>query len=156
MTHTFCLDAANRQRTIAQLKARGMDHIAVLFEALDHGAAFMQVPRNKEPIVLPKRRRSGFVIVLGDDYLTAEGPAAFHLATLRRVVRKADAWAVMSGAPVTSVYADAAAKAKRGALVILVETRVEEERSWTDYLHRHGRPNAAKLLVTPNARKRTA
>ena len=41
------------------------------------------------------------VVIAGDDLLTARGPAGFHLGTLRKLAGKANAWAVLSGAPVS-------------------------------------------------------
>jgi hypothetical protein len=143
-----------RKHAIAELKARGMLHLAALYEGLGMGAEFILVPRDKTPLFVPLRpSRQGLTIVIGDDLDTAEGPPGFHLPTLRQLAGKAAAWAVMAGAPVVAVYEAATTIAAGGEKVIIIETQPPAELSWTRFLTRHGQKNAAKLLYAPSAGK---
>lgn len=155
MTTTVIPTQAEIDARIAKAKAAGKHHIAALYEGLAMGVELMLVPRDKAPLIIPERPRNrGLVIVLGDDFVTAEGPAAFHLRTLRQLAARANAWAVMSGAPLVPVYeaATVVARTGPGAMALIVETQESEERTWVQYLMRHGRKNAAKLLVSPNVK----
>ena len=103
---------------------------------------------DKSPV--PKPPKGRWLAIIGDDLATAEGPAGFHLKSLRKLFARADAIYIMVGVPVQSLYAAAADSAKAGLRVIIIETQTTEEVSWAEYARRHA-PKAAKLLATPNS-----
>lgn len=153
MHASFYIGAADRQRAAERLKASGGTHLLPLVDAAEHGVTTVFVVGRERFPVRRIHREHGMVVIIGDDLHTAQGPSGYHLRTLTKLAGKANAWAVMSGAPVPAVYAAAAVMATTGAIVLLVETQIREELSWTEYLRCRGRPTAAKLLVSPSAKK---
>jgi hypothetical protein len=147
------LDAAARERLAQQIKQRGETQLLPLVEMLARGAALTTVgPGTQFPSWRKLGRRGAVVIVTDDTQLVPEGPEAFHLKSLRKLVTRAAAWAVLAGKPPADLYRAAATMATSGRLVILVDTQPDMEQLWTDWLKEHARRTASKLLVTPNAK----
>jgi hypothetical protein len=150
---TFRVNAEGRRQATERLKTTGGEHLLPLLKAADVGVTTVFVVGKERFPARRVHKGQGLIAVIGDDLGIAQGPTGFHLGSLRKLASKADAWTVMSGAAVAAVYATAADKAMTGAIVLLIETQVQEERSWTDYLTRHGRRTATKLLVSPTAKR---
>jgi hypothetical protein len=143
--------ASVRQRMVENMKAMGQEHAVPLIEALASGIALCtMMTRDPFPHVRHLRGR-GAVVLVGDDVTIAQGPAGFHLASLKRIARHACAWAVVAGKPPVELYQAAAALAKAGGITVLIETQPEHETAWVDWMTKHGRKCAGKMLVTPNA-----
>jgi hypothetical protein len=140
-----------RQRIVENMKAMGQEHAVPLIEALASGIALCTITAGRRFPNVRHLRGRGAVVLVGDDVTIAQGPPAFHLASLRKIARHASAWAVVAARPPVELYQAAAALAKAGAIVVLAETQPEHEAAWADWLTKHGRKAAAKMLVTPNA-----
>jgi hypothetical protein len=126
-------------------------HLAPIGEALKDGVNVFIIPANKQSSAVPSRYlRKPFLAIIGDDLFMAEGPAGFHLHSLRKVFARAQAVWMMAGKANRSAYEAAADGARAGLRVLIIETRPEEEASWLDYAKRHA-PRTAKFMVTPNA-----
>lgn len=145
------ITASQRQVLMERMKAAGQKHVVPLIEALASGAALCTMTTARPFPSVRKLRGRGAVVVVGDDVTIARGPSAFHLSSLRKIAKHASAWAVVSASPPVELYAASAALAKAGAITLLIETQPEHEVTWTEWLTKHGRRSAGKLLVTPNA-----
>lgn len=146
---TVAITAAARQRMLDRLAATGGAHLAPIVETLAEGVAVLFLPASKLRFDMPKRR--SWIALIGDDLFFAEGPAGFHLRSLRKLLGQAHFVSVMSGAPVAKAYQGAADIAGSGLNVVLIETQPAEERSWLEFVYRHA-PKAAKQIVSPNAK----
>ncbi len=139
-----------RERMVENVRAMGQEHAVPLVEALACGVALCTITAGCRFPNVRQLRGRGAVVLVGDDISVAQGPSAFHLLSLRKLVSRAGAWAVVSGKPPVELYAAAAELAKAGGLAVLVETQPEYEAAWTDWLMKHVRKSALKMLVTPN------
>src|SRR5688500_12914617 len=100
------LRAAELQRLAERARGEAA-HLRPLVEAVSRGVPFIMVPRGC-PFLVPRRMVDGPAVALfGDDLEDAKGPEAFHLPGLRKLLRAASGVAVMSGAPVPTIYATA-------------------------------------------------
>jgi hypothetical protein len=145
------ITASQRRAMIDRMKTMRQEHIVPLLEALSSGVALCTMTTAQPFPSIRKLGGRGAVVVVGDDVTIARGPSAFHLSSLRKIVKHASAWAVVSaGAPV-ELYAASAALAKSGLIVVLIETQPAHETTWVDWMAKHGRKTAGKMLVTPNA-----
>jgi hypothetical protein len=152
--HKIKLSGEMREAMLKRVMASGRaQHLAPIVEALKSGIWWVIIIGDKAAITIPKRLRGRpFLATIGDDYLKPEGPSAFHLRSLRKVLGRAHSVYVMSGAPNPKAYEAAADGAVAGLNTVIVETRIEEELSWLDYVRRHA-PKAAKIWVTPSAKE---
>lgn len=144
------LTADVRQRMVERMKANGQEHAAPLVEALASGAALCTMMSDRRFPRLRDLQGRGAVVVVGDDVTISQGPAGFHLASLRKIVGRAAAWAVVAAKPPVELYSAAAALAKAGRIVVLIETETAHEAAWSDWMNKHGRRAAGKMLVTVN------
>jgi len=145
------LTAPMRERMVENMKAMGQEHAAPLIEALASGVALCTMMTNRRFPNIRHLRGRGAIIVVGDDITISQGPAGFHLASLRKIVSRASAWAVVAARPPVELYHAAAAMAKMGMITVLVETQPEFETAWVGWMTKHGRKSAGKMLVTVNA-----
>ena len=145
------LPASVRQKMVESMKAMGQEHAAPLVEALASGIALCTVTAGHRFPNVRSLRDRGAVVLVGDDITIAQGPAAFHLTSLRKIANRACAWAVVAARPPVELYQAAAALAKAGRITVLVETQPEHEAAWVDWMTKHGRKSAGKMLVTQSA-----
>lgn len=126
---------ANLDRAIKHTEA----HLRPILEAVrDHGLAFMFVPQIPDPFRIPRDAHLPTLTVLGDDFDSALGPNAFHMPSLRRVIRASQAFAVVSSAPTVAVYGTISTTAAAlGVNTLLVETRPEQEIPWLALIQKH-------------------
>ena len=119
-------------------------HIRALLVAVrDLRVGFMFVPQDDTPFRIPKNADRPTIVPLGDDFETAQGPGAFHMPSVRRIIRAAAGFAVISSAPPVEVYAMMAANAaKTRKSCLLIETRPEQEIQWVHLIQKlaPGRP----------------
>lgn len=109
----------------------------------DHGVRMMFVPQEAGPFRLPKGGDRAAITIIGDDMHQAHGPNGFHLPSVRRAIRSANWFAVVSSAPPQKVYEAAAALcATTRGNVFMVETRLEQEIQWVQLIQKlaPGRP----------------
>lgn len=132
---------ANRERIDAAIAACA-DHLKpILIAVRDYGIAFGVVDQRAQPFELPDNGPPA-VMVICDDMHASLGPTGFPKASLHRLIRACDAFAVISSEAVPCIYGAAAALAVAGKRVMLIETRPEHEIPWTKLVQRlaPGRP----------------
>lgn len=128
--------------------SRAMQHAAphlrsLLVAVRDHRMGFLFVPQGADPFRIPKRTDRPAIVLIGDDFETAQGPGAFHMPSVRRLVRGCDSFAVVSSAPAVELYATmAAAASMTRKSCMLIETRPEQEIQWVHLIQKlaPGRP----------------
>jgi hypothetical protein len=145
------ISASQRQAMMDRMNAAGQKHAVPLIEAMASGVALCTMTSSHPFPSVRKLGGRGAIVVVGNDLTTANGPSAFHLSSLRKIAKHVSAWAVVSASPPVELYAASAALAKVGAITLLVETQPEYEVAWTEWLTKHGRKSAGKMLITPNA-----
>lgn len=125
----------------------GAPHLRPLFTAVrDHGCLFGIAPQGHDPIRPPLDRPT--ILIVGDDMDCALGPEGFSLEDLTDYVGRCSAAAIVSSAAVESTYASAATAAVvLRQHVVIVETRLEHERAWIDFV-RVARPGIVMLVST--------
>ena len=147
------LTAAGGRHLLDKLSKRGETHLVPIVELLAKGVAITFVAQRwavgKMRFPAPPKQRV-WIVHVGDDLFTAEGPAGFHLRSLRKLLERAHAVYVLVGAAVPEIYKAAADVADSGLNVIIIETQTSEEAVWSDFVCRHA-DRAVKTLVTPNA-----
>jgi hypothetical protein len=97
----------------------------------DHGVDALFASQAAEPFKAPVGRRRPVIFMIGDDFDEAKGPDSFHMPSIRRAIRSAQCFAVVSSAPQADAYAAmavAAAGTRRNTMII--ETRPEQEIPW--------------------------
>lgn len=138
---------------------RAMQHVAphlrsLLVAVRDHGLGFMFVPQAADPFRIPKRSSRPAIVLIGDDFDVARGPDAFHMPSIRRIIRSCDSFAVVSSEPAVELYATMAAAAsltRRSSMII--ETRPEQEIQWVHLIRKlaPGRPICLATVKGGNA-----
>lgn len=125
---------ANLDKAIAATEP----HLKPILRAVrDFGVGMLFVRQGKDSFRLPKGSTSPCITIIGDDYDAAHGPDGFHLPSLRRSIRAAAWFAVVSSEPQPHVYATAAALAAGvRANVFLVETRPTHEIQWVHLIQK--------------------
>ncbi len=119
-------------------------YLRPIIEAVrDSHVGMMFVPQIDEPFRLPREDKCPAIIIIGDDFDRAVGPAGFHLPSIRRAIRACTAFAVISCEPLPHVYgviAITATLTRRN--VMLIETRPEQELAWLGLIQKlaPGRP----------------
>jgi hypothetical protein len=119
-------------------------------EALRCGCGLLIATQHVGPFRLPREPLKPTIAVIGDDILEALGPDpdAFHLPSLRRLLRAAAGVALISSGPEPIVYRAAADKAvvlRRH--VVIIETRIEQEIPWLAFIRKTA-PKHPVLLGT--------
>ena len=132
------------------------EHLQKVFIAVrDERLSLAFVPQSGRGIgrMLDKIRMPALVIIADDTDRTL-GPAGFDQGPIRRLLRTAHYVAVMAGAPVPEMYEAGCRHAvETPCLVVLIETRVEQETAWMDLASKVN-PKAALLLASPSAGSR--
>ncbi|WP_155986380.1 hypothetical protein [Novosphingobium resinovorum] len=93
--------------------------------------AFMFVSQGSDAFRLPVASKKPTITVIGDDMVFALGPGAFHMPSVRRIIRASSSFAVVACEALEPMYdamALAAATTRRN--VLLIETRPEHEAAW--------------------------
>jgi hypothetical protein len=124
-------------------------HLRPIVQAIPYGVAVL-FARPRQVFRAPRAMLGrAAVVIVGDDREVAEGPEAFHLPALRKLLRACAGFAVMSGAPVRDAYVLGPALALAvDRPVVLIETQERREADWWAFARKLA-PRAAKLLVTP-------
>lgn len=107
-------------------------HLRPVIQAVrDCRVGMLFVPQGPEPFRLPKEPARPAIVIIGDDFDRADGPDGFHLPSIRRAIRDACSFAVVSCAPPPEVYASIALTAAvTRKNTMLIETRPEKEIPW--------------------------
>lgn len=130
-------------------------HLRSLLVAVrDFQVAFMFIPQNFDTFRIPARADRPSIVLIGDDMDTARGPDGFHMPSLRRIIRGCSAFAVISAAPPTDLYAAmAATTATKRKSTLLIETRPEQEIQWLALIQKlaPGRPIVLATVKGGNA-----
>ncbi len=118
---------------------------SVQYVAALHGSDAGVVDKNVETTEMLDNamHKCPAIIIIGDDFDRAVGPAGFHLPSIRRAIRACTAFAVISCEPLPHVYgviAITATLTRRN--VMLIETRPEQELAWLGLIQKlaPGRP----------------
>lgn len=112
-------------------------HLRPIIKAVrDHGVDMVFAKQGSEAFRLP-RTSNPAIIILGDDFDCAMGPEGFHLPSIRRAIRAAHSFAVMSSAPQSAVYtAMALTSVATRRNTMLIETRPEQEIQWVNLIQK--------------------
>jgi hypothetical protein len=114
--------------------------------ARDHGVGVCVVPQGAERFNPPRKHPN--IVIVGDDMHEAKGPAAFHRKSLVRFIKRASGAVIVSCAPLPAAYAAAATNAALFRQdILIVETRLQFEPAWKDFIETH-HPGIALLLCT--------
>jgi len=107
-------------------------HLHPIIRAVrDHAVDMLFVPQGPGSFQLPAGKKRPIIFMIGDDFDRATGPDGFHLPSIRRIIRAAHCFAVVSSAPQSDVYngmAVAAVATRHNTMII--ETRPEQEIAW--------------------------
>lgn len=129
--HTLIKTAAKRAN-LDHVIAHGAPHLRPIARAVrDHAVDLLFAPQGSGAFKLAVKQRQPVIFMIGDDFDSAKGPDGFHLPSIRRAVRSAGCFAVISGAVQPDAYsamALAAVATQRNTMI--VETRPEQEIAW--------------------------
>lgn len=140
---TFLKSPTARENLDAAIAYAQPHLIPVLTAVRDLGLAMMFVPQGQDPFRIPKTPRKPTMTIVGDDLAKAFGPDAFHMPSIRRVIRESRVFAVVSSAATVEVYGAISATAAAVRVnAVLVETRPEQELAWVALIQKlaPGRP----------------
>jgi hypothetical protein len=114
----------------------------VIAAVRDCGVGMLFVQQGVGAFRIPPKDKRPAVIILGDDMDVSRGPDGFHLPSVRRAIRGAAGFAVISSEATEAIYAGAAAVAVAGRRVLIVETRPAHEIPWVEMIQKlaPGRP----------------
>ena len=119
-------------------------HLKPIVRAIrDHNVRMLFVPQAAGAFRVPKGGDRAAITIIGDDFDRADGPEGFHMPSVRRSIRAANWFAVVSSAPPQKLYEAAAALcATTRGNVFMVETRPEQEIQWVQLIQKlaPGRP----------------
>lgn len=128
---------------------RAPPHLVPALKAVrNEGCTFMVAAQSRAGFVVPGGRPA--IVIIGDDLQRSLGPPGFHVKSLRRYLTRCGAVAVMSGAPVATLYAqlcDVAVSHRK--CVALIETREEHEAEWYAFAE-ECTPHASITLASPS------
>jgi hypothetical protein len=132
MTARTLINTPATRARLDDAMANAAPHLRPIVQAVrDHGADMMFVSQADGTFRTLAGRKRPVIFMIGDDFDEAKGPAGFHLPSVRRAIRSARCFAVVSSAPQADAYAAmaiAAAGTRRNTLII--ETRPEQEIPW--------------------------
>lgn len=107
-------------------------HLRPIVQAVrDHDVDMLFASQTAGAFKPPAGRKRPVIFLIGDDFDEAKGPGGFHMPSIRRAIRSALCFAVVSSAPQPDAYsamAIAAAGTRRNTMII--ETRPEQEIPW--------------------------
>jgi hypothetical protein len=139
---TILKDTATKRRAL---------HFKPILEAVRHYACKLLLTFQGGPgYVLPP---TPWVIVIGDDFLTAKGPAAFDQPSLDTAIRAADYCVLVTSGPERGAYEVAATHvARHRHNVIIIETQPYQQEAWQSRIQTlRGADVLATLLSRPIA-----
>lgn len=128
-------------------------HMNPVFAAIrDFGVGVLIVPQSTDSLDSAlKEAGEAAIVIIGDDTNRALGPAGFDTPSLRRLFKSTKGVAVIASAPPEHVYAEASLMAAlMRCLVVILETRPEQEIAWAAFVKEANR-DAPILLVTVEA-----
>ena len=139
MTALYVRHTPSTSAHLDQALARSPAHLRPVMDAIcAHHVSLLYVTQGLQPFAIPRDPQRSTVVIIGDDNDRADGPGGFHLPSLRRVIRASVAFAVVSSAPPTVVYASMTAAAvitRRN--ILLIETRPEQELQWVSLIQKY-------------------
>ena len=150
------IDISNASRdALSRAWATAPPHYKPLIAAVrDMGCGYAFVLQAAGPFTLPLDRGKPAIILIGDDLMTAKGPAGFDRASVERVARECEAAFVIASAPEEKIYgaASSVAAAQRRH-VLIVETLPPHDGAWADLI-RDANPSIRMVMskVNPLAR----
>lgn len=145
-------DKALRKRLDAAIAASRTTapHLVPLYlAARDNGIGLMVVWQHSDSFLADLKSLKGpSVILIADDTDRAVGPDHFHRKSLRHLASIVGGALVVSGAPVTDLYATMVINTIALHInTVIVETRPEHEIPWVNAL-RNAQPNLPMILST--------
>ncbi|CAM3168292.1 hypothetical protein MEME101129_21955 [Methylobacterium mesophilicum] len=115
-----------------RLIGHSSSHMKLVFKAmLDCSCGVMLLDQDRSPFGRPPM--PVFIAIIGDDTDEALGPDGFHAASVANLTRSVSEIAIISCEPLKRVYGRSALLARCGASSLIVETRLEQEASWTRF-----------------------
>jgi hypothetical protein len=127
--------AGMRADHLAKVEAEAPAHLAPIVRLVRRGAVnFLFVPQYAGRFVVPPTRRP-IVALIGDDLHEAYGPAAFHVDPLSQLISAACRVLIQVCEPTADLYGRAAnTAAVYGRHAVLIETRLEQEAPWFEFV----------------------
>jgi len=120
----------------------------VLKAVRDFRVGMLFVRQSAEPFRLPRDPKRPAIIIIGDDFDRAVGPAGFHMPSVRRAIRACRSFVVVSSSPTTDSYeavARVASVTRTNAM--LIETQIDQEIAWLSLIQKLA-PGKPILLST--------
>lgn len=132
MTARTLINTPATRARLDDAMANAAPHLRPIVQAVrDHGVDMMFVPQGRGAFRIPAGRKQPVIFMIGDDFDCARGPDGFHLPSIRRSIRSARCFAVISSAPQLDAYsAMAVASAGTRGNTMIIETRPEQEIPW--------------------------
>lgn len=128
-----------KPRLLEAVRNKTAKHLTPIFEAVDKaGALYLAVSQcdgsfPPHHFSVPHNRSA--IVMLGDDYDAAYGPNGFHKPSVRSAIRSAaDVVIVSSGSETPAYLLAVAITVLQGRPVIIIETRLEQEQPWIDFV----------------------
>lgn len=132
MTTSYFVDAPVSRANLSRAIEHTTPHLRPVLEAVrDFQVGMLFVRQTAEPFRIPPETKRPAIVMIGDDFERAVGPAGFHTPSIRRAIRACSAFAIVSSAPTRNVYAgiaQVAAVTRRNTM--LIETRIDQEIGW--------------------------
>jgi len=120
----------------------------ILTAVRDQRVGFLFVPQGFDSFRIPKRADRPTIVVVGDDFDSAQGAAGFHGPSIRRIIRSCAFFAIVSSMPTSDIYGTiAATTAKTRKSGLIIETRLEQEFQWVALVQKLA-PGRPILLAT--------
>jgi hypothetical protein len=137
----------DREAATKALKGHVPRHFLGLLSIVrDYACGLLFTHQGHEPFTPPK---APWVVVIGDDLLTAEGPAGFHEESVRALLRDSYFVAIVATVAIPLPYdmaSTCAARDRQNAVVI--DTRPEQKDAWLAMV-RDVQPDAAIHVSLP-------
>lgn len=141
---TYALHAPATTARLTASLAVAPEHLhPIILAVRDHQVGMLFVSQGPQIFRIPSSpRRRAAVAIIGDDMHRSVGPDRFHLPSVRRLIRTCQAFAIISSAAPTDVYAAMGAVAVGGRNAMIVETQLAHEFQWTALIQKlaPGRP----------------
>ncbi len=138
MTVRNLIDTPATRASLNDAMSTAAPHLRPIVRAVrDHGIDMLFVSQDAGPFRQPAGRRRPVIFMIGDDFDQALGPDGFHAPSIRRAIRSAHSFAVISSEPQPDAYtamAMTAAATRRNTLI--VETRPEQEILWVSLIQK--------------------
>jgi len=127
------------------------EHLTPVMDAIKNdGMAFLLLPRGAGATQIPKPvKRRPRLFIIGDDFLTAEGPKGFSAKSLKGVLRGVKRIIIHAAKTTPKEYGMAVEATLAGMPAVIIETQPSHETEWLAYVTKKA-PRAKVLMVTPN------